>query len=114
MEQRISKANPKAWMALQGILCIGLGVILGTASCGKATKVRDCLPIDEYTDLKTKLNTLEGESEYAILGLYGKPKNISMNARSEKDYIFTSCEVASDTTVVRFTPTGRVKEVFER
>jgi hypothetical protein len=117
MKQRMSRQNAAVRAAMRSVTVIGgisaLVASLGLAGCEGTAKVRECLPISEYVDLKSKLNALEGQSEYDILGTYGKPKNISMNTRSEKEYIYHACEDnTGEKVVVRFGSTGRVKEVY--
>jgi hypothetical protein len=97
----------------------GLAVLFLAAAvemgCKEGTKVRECLPVAEYEDLKQNLKKLEGESEYDILGRYGKPKSVSMNTRSEKEYYYRACADSSqERLVLRFTATGRVKEGYIR
>lgn len=83
------------------------------AACEGTAKVRECLPQAEYDQLKAERLGLEGESEYTILGRYGKPKNISMNTRSEKEYLYHACgNPPYEQVVIRFGSTGRVKEVY--
>ena len=72
------------------------------------------MPQAEFDQLLANPVALEGESEYAVLGRYGKPKQISMNTRSEKEYYYRLCGNSTRIAVVKFGVTGRVKEVYPK
>lgn len=70
------------------------------------------MPASEYQQLKAAQTTLEGTSEYDVLGKYGKPTDISMNNRSEKVFRYHPCGDSTRTIFVRFGATGRVRETW--
>jgi hypothetical protein len=112
-KERQQTAHTK-WRILQrwatGLLLLGTVAI---AACQNPTKVRECLPTEEYKTLKQNPNSLDGKNEYEVLAIYGKPKIISMNTRSEKEYIFSECGNNSpERLIIKFSATGHVKEVY--
>ena len=89
-----------------------IGLVATLAACQGTPSARECLPRVEYDQILAERAMLEGESEYTVLSRFGKPTNISMNTRSEKEYLYHPCDDKAETVAVKFGSTARVKEVY--
>lgn len=52
-----------------------------------------------------------GLSEYDVLEKLGRPPHVVMQKRTEKSYLYPVCD-STVGVMLRFTGTGRVKEVY--
>lgn len=52
-----------------------------------------------------------GLSEYDVLEKLGRPPQVVMQKRTEKSYLYPVCD-STVSVMMRFTGTGRVKEVY--
>jgi hypothetical protein len=104
------------------ILLVCLGAFCG---CKESTKVESAQVAECFS--RTKVDGLIAsragyidQDEYRVLSALGRPAEISMNTRSEKVYLYPLCkpkDMGQDTSahhlVIRFSGTGRVKEMYE-
>ena len=97
-------------------MALAVVVLVNISSCtpknGNAERPTKCRTPPELAEMMASRGQLIDKSEYDILQTYGKPPFVSMNPRSEKLFYYQPCDTAAATLMVRFTGTGRVKEVY--
>ena len=104
------------------MLMMGLGAFCG---CKENTKVDSaqvaaCFSRTKVDGLIASRAGYIDQDEYRVLSALGRPTEISMNTRSEKVYRYPLCkakDAGADTVthhlIIRFSGTGRVKELYE-
>ena len=106
--------DKKRVMATRTALAVVL--LINIASCtpknGNDSRPTKCMAAPRLAEMMAHRADLIDKSEYEVLEAYGKPPMVSMNPRSEKLYYYQPCDSGAATVIIRYSGTGRVKEVY--